>query len=61
MDQVGATSLHGLVPAIRTYGLFILPPFFMVKGEVSWPETPIFDVDNQLELKKLCEFKKKSK
>ena len=32
---------------------------FRLKGEVSWSETSIFDVDNQLELEKLCEFKKR--
>ena len=31
------------------------------KGEVSWSETGIIGVDNQIELKKLCGFKKKSK
>ena len=29
------------------------------KGEVSWSETGIIGVDNQIELKKLCGFKKK--
>ena len=35
--------------------------FFGLKGEVSWSETGIIGVDNQIELKKLCGFKKKSK
>ena len=32
-----------------------------VKGEVSWSETGIIHVDNQIDLKKLCGLKKKSK
>ena len=32
-----------------------------LKGELSWSESAIIAVDNQIELKKLCGFKKKSK
>ena len=28
------------------------------KGEMSWPETGIIGVDNEVELKKLCGFEK---
>ena len=31
------------------------------KGELSWSESAMITVDNQIELKKLCGFKKKSK
>ena len=30
-----------------------------LKGKLSWSETDIIGVDNQIELKKLCGFKKK--
>ena len=31
----------------------------MLKGKLSWSETIIIGVDNRVELKKLCGFKKK--
>ena len=62
--------LHTLNNRVGICGMGVMPnaPFLStkdaeitLKGQLSWSETDIIGVDNQIELKKLCGFKKKSK